>query len=282
MEFAAGPGDVKRAQIAGDLPADLEQGIIALFLEFHHLFITEHRDLKQTNLRTHRIKLRKDAKPVVHRTRRVRPEHLVAVEKELDSLLQADLIYPIKYRDWLSPIVVVIKKNGKVRMCVDYHKLNEATIKDEYPIPVIDEVLDEVLGAERISLCDGYSSYYQIGLAEEDRDKTAFTTPWGNFVFKVLSVGLKNGPADFQETMDEAFRDQKGKSIRVFFNDFCVYGREVDHLGHLRECFIRLDRARLSLNALKCTESGRELCSVSSLVEMKLLATLTARLGYYG
>lgn len=158
-------------------------------------------------------------------------------------MLDADLTYPVKYTDWLAPIVVVIKKNGKVRMCVDYRKLNEAMVKDECPIPVIDDILDEVVGAERISLCDGYSRYYQIGLAEKDRDKTAFTTPWGNFAFKVLSMGLKNGPAEFQGTMDEAFRDKKGEAIRVFFDDFCIYSKEVNHLAELRECFVRMDKA---------------------------------------
>lgn len=123
---------------------------------------------------------------------------------------------------------------------------------------MIDEVLDEVAGAEQVSLCDGYFGYYQIGLAEEDRAKTAFTMPWGNFAFKVLSMGLKNGPADFQGTMDEAFGDKKGKSIRVFFDDFCVYIRLVDHLTDLWECFMRMDRAKLSLNALKCVFGVRQ------------------------
>lgn len=90
-------------------------------------------------------------------------------------------------------------------MCNDYRKLNVATVKDEYPIPVIDDVLDEVAGAEQISLSDGYSRYYQIGLVEEDREKTAFTTPWDNFAFKVLSMGLKNRHVEFQSTMDKAF-----------------------------------------------------------------------------
>lgn len=102
---------------------------------------------------------------------------MVAVKKELQSLLDADLIYPIKFSKWLSSIVIVIKKNGKFRMCVDYHKLNEATVKDEYPILDIHEVLDEVADVERVSLCDGYLGYYQIDLAEEDCEKTVFTTP---------------------------------------------------------------------------------------------------------
>lgn len=89
-------------------------------------------------------------------------------------------------------------------------------------------------------------------MVEEDRVKTAFIMLWGNFVFKVFFMGLKNGSVDFQGTMDEVFGDKKGKLIRVFFDDFCVYIRLVDYFTDLWECFMRMDRVKLFFNVLKC------------------------------
>lgn len=99
VEFPAGKGCTKRAQIALDLPTAMEEGMLALFSEYHHLFVTDHAELPQTNLGEHRIKLRADAKLVVHRTRRIRPKHMLAVKKELKSLLGTRLIYPVQYTD---------------------------------------------------------------------------------------------------------------------------------------------------------------------------------------
>jgi hypothetical protein len=97
----------------------------------------------------------------------------------------------------LSPIVVIPKKNGKLRICIDFKKLNVATKKDPYPLPFIDEVLNIVTGYEAYSFFDGYSRYHQISLAPEDKYKTAFVIDWGAFICKVIPFGVKNGPPTY-------------------------------------------------------------------------------------
>jgi hypothetical protein len=108
---------------------------------------------------------------------------------------------------WLSPIVVVHKKNGKLKVFVDFRKLNKATKKDPYPLPFLDEVLNTIIGYEAYSFLDGYSGYHQIFIAFEDRYKTTFIIDWGAFVWMVMSFGAKNGPPIFQRVISRTFRE---------------------------------------------------------------------------
>jgi hypothetical protein len=97
----------------------------------------------------------------------------------------------------VSPLVIVPKKNGKWRVCVDYRALNKATQKDHFPLPFIDQVLDSLSGKKFFSFLDGFSGYNQIKIAPQDQDKTTFTSPWGTFAYRVLPFGLCNAPATF-------------------------------------------------------------------------------------
>ena len=103
------------------------------------------------------------------------------VKEELKKLLIANFIYPISDSQWVSPLVIVPKKNGKWRVCVDYRELNKATQKDHFPLPFIDQVLDTLSGKKFFSFLDGFSGYNQIHISLEDQDKTTFTCPWGTF-----------------------------------------------------------------------------------------------------
>ena len=126
------------------------------------------------------------------------PNYAAKVKEEIDALLKAGFIAEVESSDdWLFPIVVVPKKNGKLRICVDFRKLNEQTIKDPFPLPFTNTMLDQVAGYEMYSFLDGYGGYNQISLAEEDREKTAFITEWGAFVFLVMPFGLCNAPTTF-------------------------------------------------------------------------------------
>ena len=102
---------------------------------------------------------------------------------------------------------MVPKKNGKIRVCVDFRKLNEQTIKDPFPLPFADTMLDQIAGVEMYSFADGYSGYNQISLAKEDREKTTFITEWGAFMYLVMPFGLCNAPAMFQRAMITIFRE---------------------------------------------------------------------------
>jgi hypothetical protein len=112
-------------------------------------------------------------------------------------LLAARFIQLIEEATWLSPIVVVPKKNGKLRICVDFRKLNKATKKNPYPLPFFDEVLNTIAKYEAYLFFNGYLRYHQISIAFEDRYKTTFVTNWGAFVWMVMPFGVENGPPSF-------------------------------------------------------------------------------------
>ena len=200
----------------------------------------------------HRINLREDAKPVVQQRYRMNPNYAKQVKMELDKLLSVGFIKPVESAEWLSPIVVVPKKNGNLRICVDYRKLNAATIADPFPLPFIDTLLDEVAGKEMYSFLDGFSGYNQIGMVEEDVPKTAFITEWGAFAYLVMSFGLKNGPQEYSKAATKTFEPYLTEFMKIFMADFCVFGKKSDHLTHLRKCFERCRMFRMSLNPFKC------------------------------
>ena len=122
------------------------------------------------------------------------PNYAAKVKEEIDKLLRVGFIRPVKRATWLSPIVVVPKKNGKIRVCVDYRKLNAATVTNGFPLPFTDNVLDTVAGHECYSFLDGFNGYNQIRMHPEDQEKTAFITEWGVFVAEVMMFGLKTAP----------------------------------------------------------------------------------------
>ena len=119
------------------------------------------------------------------------------MKDEIDKLLQVGFVKPIYEATWLYPIVVVPKKNGKIRVCVDYRRLNAATITDPFPLPFANTMLDAIARHEMSSFLDGFLGYNQIKIAEEDREKTAFITPWGVYYYKARPFGLKNVGATY-------------------------------------------------------------------------------------
>ncbi|MCO5569091.1 hypothetical protein L7F22_022798 [Adiantum nelumboides] len=200
---------------------------------YPRLFIDGYDQI--TGVVQHHIKLKDGAKPVVQRLRRLGVIQQDALLSEVRKLLNAGFIYPIEDSKWVSPIVVTPKKNGKWQVCVDYKPLNAATKRDHFPLPFKDEILNEVVGYERYTVCDGYSGYFQIKIAEEDKKKTTFVTPWGCFAYRVMPFGLTNAPATFQRFVAHVFQLFFGKSIRVFIDDFCIYSSCILHLQKVNE-----------------------------------------------
>ena len=120
-------------------------------------------------------------------------------------MYDAQIIALIIYFDWVSNLVPTRKKIGEIRLCVDFKNLNKMSLKDNYPLPKMDHILQRVVGSSRISVLDGFSGYNQILVQLEDQPKTAFTTPWGTFMYVKMSFGLMNAGAIFQRAMDIAF-----------------------------------------------------------------------------
>ncbi|MCO5589278.1 hypothetical protein L7F22_043244 [Adiantum nelumboides] len=154
--------------------------------------------------------------------------------------------------DWVSHVVIVPNKGNKWRICVDYKPLNGATKRHHYLLPFQDENLDAVAGHEKYSICDGFSGYFQIKIADEDKKKTSFVTPWGLFCYKVMPFGLMNAYASFQSWMDKLLGPYLGGFVKVFMDEFCVYGDRMIHAQSLDVVFKRIDDNGGQLNPSKC------------------------------
>jgi hypothetical protein len=148
-------------------------------------------------------------------------------------------------------MVLVKKKNGKLRVCIDYRALNKNIQKDHFPLPFVNTILDEVAGHELYTFMDGYSGYNQVSIALEDYHKTGFTTPWGTFIYAVMPFGLCNAPTAFQRVMTHAFFDLLHKSMLIFIYDFNTQTSKIDHMVMLKACFERCYRYGIALNPKK-------------------------------
>ncbi|XP_071727904.1 uncharacterized protein [Rutidosis leptorrhynchoides] len=210
-------------------------------------------------------------KTYVQRQRRLNPNMQDVVKKEIIKLLDAGLIYPISDSPWVSPVQCVPKKGGMTvitnekneliptrtvtgwRVCIDYRKLNDATRKDHFPLPFIDQMLERLAGNSYYCFLDGFSGYFQIPIAPEDQEKTTFTCPYGTFAYKRMPFGLCNAPATFQRCMMAIFHDMIEECMEVFMDDFSVFGDTFKScLVNLERMLIRCEKSNLVLNWEKC------------------------------
>jgi len=174
------------------------------------------------------------------------------VEREVKKLLEVKIIVPLRYSDWVANLVPVRKKSGEIRLCVDFRNLNKSSLKDNYPLPKMDHVLERVVGANRMSMIDNFSGYNQIAMNEQDKEKTTFTTPWGTFMYDKMPFGLMNAGAMFQRSMDIAFIRERDKFVVIYLDDLTVFSKsDEEHLVHLKETFEKCRRFALSLNPKK-------------------------------
>jgi hypothetical protein len=231
------------------------QQLTKLLQENKEAFAWDYTDMKgiSPDLCTHRIYIKEDCRPICQPQRRMNPNLKEILKEELQKLLNVGFIYPISDSEWVSPLVIVPKKNGKWRVCVDYRALNKATQKDHFPLPFIDKVLDSLSGKKFFSFLDGFSGYNQIKIAPQDQDKTTFTSPWGTFAYRVLPFGLCNAPATFQRAVLGIFSDMLNDSMEIFMDDFTPYGVSFQEaLENLEKVLKRCIQAQLSLSTEKC------------------------------
>ena len=184
---------------------------------------------------------------------KVAPYKLPAVQEEIKEMLDKGVFVPSK-SPYSSPIVIVPKKDGTNRMCIDYRELNEITTKDAYPLPRIGQTIDALQGAGYFSSLDLASGYWQVPVAERDRQKTAFCTPEsGLYEFVKMPFGLTNAPATFQRLINEVFKDDPFKHVPTFLDDLLVYSETPEeHLDNLEEFIQKLRAPGLNLKPKKC------------------------------
>lgn len=193
-----------------------------------------------------------DHPPMRQRPYRIPLSKRKLVEEEIDKMLSEGVIRPSN-SPWASPITLVPKKDNTIRFCVDYRKLNSVTKKDAHPLPLIQEIFDNLSGAKVFSTLDLKSGYWQIPVADEDIEKTAFVCHRGLYEFKRMPFGLANAPAVFQRTMQQVLGDMVGDFVMVYIDDIVVYSKtRQEHQEHLQMVFDALEFHGLKLKPSKC------------------------------
>ena len=190
--------------------------------------------------------------PIRQRPYRTTPKHKDEIKKQITEMLQANIIRP-STSPWAAPVILVEKKSGDQRFCVDYRKLNKITKKDSYPLPRIDETLDSLHGMKYFSTLDLLAGYWQIELEEKDKEKTAFITGNELYEFNRMPFGLCNTPATFQRSMNHVLRTVLGEKALVYLDDIVVFSDTPEnHLINLREVLTLLKTAGLKIKLQKC------------------------------
>ena len=198
------------------------------------------------------IELLPGAAPVSKAPYRMAPAELRELQVQLQELLDRGFIRP-SHSPWGAPVLFVKKKDGSLRMCIDYRELNKLTIKNKYPLPRIDDLFDQLRGAEVFSKVDLRSGYHQLRIKESDVFKTAFRTRYGHYEFLVMPFGLTNAPAAFMDLMNRIFKEYLDKFVIVFIDDILIYSRsKEEHEQHLRLVMEMLRRHQLYAKFTKC------------------------------
>ncbi|KAJ9531173.1 hypothetical protein QJQ45_000822 [Haematococcus lacustris] len=194
-----------------------------------------------------------------------KPEH-DELRRQITDLLAKGLIEPSS-SPFAAPVLFVQKKSGELRMCIDYRQLNKITIRDQYPLPRIDDLFDQLAGKTVFSSLDLQAGYHQIRIPAEDVPKTAFRTPEGHYQFKVLCFGLTNAPATFQRVMNEAFAEVINDCALVYLDDILVMSKDSEeHLVHLRRVFDLLRKNKFYAKLSKCEFMKRTLMFLGHII----------------
>ncbi|GLI65233.1 hypothetical protein VaNZ11_008718, partial [Volvox africanus] len=200
----------------------------------------------------HTIPLLPGAQPTARPMYRLSPLELDEVKRQVTDLLMKGMIRP-STSPYSAPILFVGKKDGTLRMCIDYRGLNVSTVKNRYPLPRVDDLLDKLKGSAYFSSIDLQQGYNQIHIAASDIPKTAFRTPFGHFEYTVLLFGLTNAPATFQAVMDRMFRPFIDRFVVCYLDDILVYSKtREEHLEHLRLVLDVMRREQLFAKRAKC------------------------------
>jgi len=244
----------KFVKLSRSLTMEQRDEYVGLLREFVDVFTWTYGDLKtyDTSVIEHKIMLKREAKPFRQKLRQINPMLLPIMEREVKKLLQAQIIVPLRYSEWVANLVPVRKNNGEIRLYVAFRNLTRSSRKDNYPLPKMEHILQRVTGASRMSMIDGFSGYNQISILPEDREKTTFTTPWGTFMYAKMPFGLMNAGATFQCAMDRAFIGEKDKFVVIYLDDITIFSKfDKEHCCHLKKVFLKCRRFGISLNLNK-------------------------------
>ncbi len=264
----------KNAFKFGDSPVSEEwrQRLVKKMSERKEVFSFDEFDVGCSRSTQHHIRLTED-KPFRERSRRLPPADLEDVRQHLEKLKGAEIIAESR-SPYASPIVVVRKKNGQIRMCVDYRTLNRRTVPDQYTVPRIEDALACLNGSKWFSVLDLRSGYYQIPMSEADQEKTAFICPVGFYQFQRMPQGICGAPSTFQRVMENTVGDMNLLEVLVYLDDLIVFGRTLEeHEERLLKVLDRLQSEGLKLSVDKCTFCQTSVSYVGHIVSQEGVST---------
>ncbi|UYV64395.1 K02A2.6-like [Cordylochernes scorpioides] len=245
--------------------------VLTLLSGYGEMFTAPDEYKGRTHLVKHQIRTTSDI-PIRKNPYRVSLKERKIISDQINSMLKNGIISHSS-SPWASPIILVKKKNGTFRFCVDYRNLNSVTVKDQYPLPRIDDCFDSLHGARYFTSLDLCSGYWQVEVEEQDREKTAFITPDGLYQFNVLPFGLCNGSATFERLMDTVLRTHKWKICLCYLDDVIIFSEDLhSHLNRLKTILECLKTAGLTLNASKCRFAYTELLILGHVVSNEGIA----------
>src|SRR5437868_1229306 len=225
----------------------------SLIKEFQDIFpSTLPNNLPPKRTVDHSIELIPGSEPPSRPTYRLSYLEMNELKKQLSELLQKGFIRP-SVSPFGAPVLFVHKKEGTLRLCIDYRALNKITIKNRYPLPRIEELMDRLIGSKYFTKIDLYSGYHQIRIKDEDISKTAFRTRYGHYEFCVLPFGLTNAPATFMTLMNNIFQPYLDKFVIVYLDDILIYSKtKEEHLKHVHIILETLRKHQLYAKLAKC------------------------------
>ncbi|CAN6326944.1 unnamed protein product [Urochloa humidicola] len=256
------------AQAPASVPAEIQKVV----QQFDSLF-KEPSALPPPRQDDHHIPLIPGAQPVNVRPYRYSPQQKTEIEKQIKEMLRTGVIQHSS-SPFASPVLLVKKKDGTWRFCIDYRHLNAITVKNKHPLPIVDELLDELAGAKWFTKLDFRSGYHQIRLAPGDEAKTAFRTHSGLYEFRVMPFGLTNAPTSFQGIMNKIFEPLLRRCVLVFMDDILIYSPTLEaHVEHLQQVFSIIQQHQFLVKKSKCTFGQQKLEYLGHLISVEGVAT---------
>ncbi|KAG7579052.1 Reverse transcriptase domain [Arabidopsis thaliana x Arabidopsis arenosa] len=246
----------RKVRIGATLTGKIKEALIELLRKNKTSFAWSAADMPgiDPSIICHELNVDPSFNPVKQKRRKLEVERAKAVNDEVDKLFKIGSIREVQYPEWVANTVVVKKKNGKDRVCIDFTDLNKACPKDSFPLPHIDRLVESTAGNELLTFMDAFSGYNQIMMNPEDQEKTSFITDRGTYCYKVMPFGLKNAGATYQRLVNKMFHDHLGKTMEVYIDDMLVKSvKKEDHIKHLEECFEILNQYQMKLNPAKCS-----------------------------
>jgi hypothetical protein len=251
-----------------NIPFEMAQ----LVEEYHELF-DKPAGLPPPREVDHTIPLLSGAQPFRLRPYRYTPQQKNEIEKQIIEMLEQGVIQHSS-SPFASPVLLVKKKDREWRLCVDYRRLNAHTVKNRYPMPIFDEIVDELCGAKIFTKLDHRSGYHQIRIKEGDEFKTAFQTHNGHYEYRVMPFGLTRAPATFQDFMNKILTPFLRKCVVVFLDDVLIYSRDMEeHVLQVKQVFQKLKDHQLKLKLSKCRFAQTTLEFLGHLISAKGIAT---------